>query len=137
MKIRLAFFVAAVCAAVAVVPAQAAPDSEKEGEEAGPIFVEVPPVSVPLVRGPYLHGRVFVRLSLGVDSQQAQAAVEKQLPRLESAYLDRMSALAQYHIAPDRAVEVPLVARALQQATDKILEPGMAEVLIQETAVRR
>jgi len=121
---------------LALGPLQAAP-AEEQAESQGPIFVEVPPVSVPLVRGSYMHGRVYVRLNLGVDSAEARAAVEKRLPRLEAAYLSRMSALAQYQIDPDKAVEVPILAQALQQATDRVLDPGMAEVFIQEAGVRR
>jgi len=115
--------------------AWAAPDTDKESK--GPLYVSLPPVSVPLVNGSYLSGSLFVRVDLAIETQATKARIERLLPRLEAAYLERLSLLSRSHIDTDRAVDLPLLGALLQRATDRVLEPGTARVLVQEAAVRR
>jgi len=130
--ISLTLALVVLAAAGAARAAEKAPAAETDA-----LFVAVPPLTVPLVRGSAFHGRFFVHIDLAVESEAAQARIEALQPRLEAAYLESLSLLAQYHLDPGRAVDLPLVRKLLQRTTDRVLTPGMARVLIQEAAVRR
>ena len=118
---------------LAAAPGAAAPEEESKG----PLYVSLPPISTPLISGSRLGGRVFLRVDLAIENPVARAKIEKLQPRLEAAYLERLGLLAQYGLAPDKAIDLPLLAALLQRATDRVLEPGTARVLVQEAVVRR
>jgi len=97
-----------IAVAIAIAPLAAAPAAEAEDQPSREVrFVELPPVSVPLVQGSAIQGSFFVHFNLAVETEAARDAIAKQQPRLEAAYLESLSLLAQYHLDPDRAVNLP------------------------------
>jgi len=127
----LAIAIGAIC--LPAGPAGAAPEDTARG----PLYVSLPQMSAPLISGSRLTGRLFVRIDLAIETTAGRAKVEKLQPRLEAAYLERLGLLARYGLAPDKAIDLPMLAALLQRATDRVLEPGTARVLVQEAVIRR
>ncbi|GAK34910.1 flagellar basal body-associated protein FliL [alpha proteobacterium Q-1] len=124
---------------VALAPLPAWALSEKKGEAAAaaPIYVELTPMTVPLLRDGYVSGSFHLRLNLAATDAEAKTEINRLMPRLEAAYLANLSDLSEQFIRPGESVDLDIIKMILQSTTDRLLGQGVANLLIVETSVRR
>ncbi|GER06060.1 hypothetical protein JCM17843_03700 [Kordiimonadales bacterium JCM 17843] len=120
----------------ALNPVSAGAEDVKAADIA-PIYIQFAPISVPLMQGGYVQGSFHIRVELAVTSEKNKEAVDRMMPRLESAYLMSLVDLSRYVIRADEPADLVSIGAALQQSTNDILGPEKARVLISEAAVRR
>ena len=105
-------------------------------EEAPPppepaVFVEMEPLTIPVIRGGAVAKYVLLKLSLEVEDAGAQQEVEERMPRLKDAFLRDLHAYFA-SIPLDSPLNVRTVKKRLQRVCDRTVGPGVVqEVLLQ------
>ncbi|WP_281299851.1 MULTISPECIES: hypothetical protein [unclassified Iodidimonas] len=136
--ISLSWLAMIAMAWVALAPQPAWALAEKKAEAAtAPIYVELMPMTVPLLRDGYVSGSFHLRLNLAAVDAKAKTEINRLMPRLEAAYLANLSDLSEHFIRPGESVDLDIIKTILQSTTDRLLGQGVATLLIVETAVRR
>ncbi len=104
---------------------------------AGPIYVPVDPLVVPLIRGSDVRRHLIFVVQLEVADAAAGARVREMMPRLRDAYLRALARLAdrQDDTAPP---DLERVKRGLATASGQVLgQHVVLDVLVHRSFVRR
>ncbi len=109
-------------------------DNGDLGEE---IYLMVPPVNISL----FDHGRpagiLTISVQLKVVDAKKRAEALRQMPRLSDLYLRKANRLSLEYFDINRPINVALLTRVYQQATDRLLKHGDARVLISNVVVQK
>ncbi|WP_138381027.1 hypothetical protein [Luteithermobacter gelatinilyticus] len=109
-------------------------DNGNLGEE---IYLMVPPVNISL----FDHGRpagiLTISVQLKVVDAKKRAEALRQMPRLSDLYLRKANRLSLEYFDINRPINVALLTRVYQQATDRLLKHGDARVLISNVVVQK
>lgn len=122
-----------------IAPAMAKEEAhgeKKEGEEVGPQFVPVGPLTIPIVR----NGRIFqyVRISVKLETKDAEDAqkITDRLPSLNDAYLTNL--YGAFYVGDGvqgPLVDLDKVRERLTLANKSVLPEGIVQnILIQQVS---
>lgn len=115
-----------------------AQEEKKEGEAAGPSYIEMKPLNLPIVDDQGVSQTVSVVVSLEVADAAAAAEAEKMKPRLTDAYIqDMYGALSKKTMMEGGVIQVIYLKDRLNKVTTKVLgEHKVKDVLLQIVAQR-
>ena len=112
----------------------AAEDVAEEAEEApppAPVYVDLAPLTVPVIRGGAVKRYVLLKVTLEVADEAAKATVEERMPLV----MDRCLRALHKHFASipvDAPLNVRTVKKRLRAAAGEVVAPALIEaVLIQ------
>lgn len=109
--------------------------SEKPAEEIS-VFLPVPAISVAMYnkrKNP--SGTMTVKLQLKIDDDDQRMEAEKIMPRLKNAYMQETLKLSLNFFNIDRPVNVNILSRSLQMATNHVLKHDQATLLVDDIAI--
>lgn len=92
--------------------------------------VRIDPFNVAIIQDNKVLGTLYVLVDLETGGRSKNVGVIKYRPRLRDAYLKTLSRYANNQIDPKRPVNVKLVKRLLQRATDNILGDESPDVVV-------
>jgi flagellar protein FliL len=125
---------AALLACCLAAPAGA---NEAPPSPAGPAFVTLAPIVLPVFEGDAVKRQAGVLLSLELVEGKTVADVEPQRRRLVDAFIGDLYALFEQRQDADRVIDAPLIKERLGATAARILGPGVVrEVLIQQAFER-
>lgn len=111
----------------------------KRKERRGPpIFASIGPMIVPILGAKSVEQNIMITVSLEVDDDAAREQVRQQSPRLVDAYVQTLYGGIDKGVVIDgQVLNIPALKSKLQEATDKVLGPGVVhDVLIQSVSQR-
>jgi len=112
--------------------------SEEEAPEDISEFVEIPPISVAMYnKRKRPAGTMTVLMHLKIDDTEQRAEARKVMPRLTGAYMQETLKLALNFFDINRPINVNILSRSLQNATNMVLKHDQARVLIGDVAVQK
>lgn len=98
-------------------------------------FVDLPPLTLPVVRDGDVERVVRVDLALELKSGADAPRVSADLPRLTDAFLVELYALVGHRLMEENRYDADVIKRRLQAASERVLGPGVVTaVLIQGMA---
>ena len=104
---------------------------------AGPIYVPVDPLVVPLIRGSDVRRHLIFVVQLEVADAVAGARVREMMPRLRDAYLRALARLAD-RLDDSTPPDLERVKRGLATASGQVLgQQVVLDVLVHRSFVRR
>lgn len=123
-------------------PAQANESKEPEkaeGEAAGPSFVEMKPLVLPVVDKEGVSQIISIVISLETDDPANVAQIEQMRPRLTDAYIQGMyGVLGSKEVMSDGILQVAYIKDRLHTITNKVMgENKVKDVLLQVVQQRR
>ncbi|MGH6945937.1 MAG: flagellar basal body-associated FliL family protein [Kiloniellales bacterium] len=99
------------------------------------VFVEVPPLQVPVIRENKVTDRLTLILSLEVPGEARRAAVIQALPQVYDELLTEFHALVSLRYFEDRGYDVEVLKRRFLIASERVLGPQMVTgILVQNLA---
>jgi hypothetical protein len=131
------FGLCAIASLCGPVPARAAADTKSTAESKDSPFIAIDPMPVSIIRDGAEHGMLVVEIGIDSKTMDERKVAEYQMPRLMDLYIQVLNLYAsrdlQLHYPPDAEV----IRNRLQEATDEILGPAKAVVLMRQLMVRR
>lgn len=131
---------AAIAAALAILWLAPATGQAAGGHGGGPsdrmFYERIEGLTVNVLARAQLHGQLVVNLRLESDPQGAQK-VKKYEPKLRDAYNQRLLRLGQTLLDVRRPLDLERMESTLQDATNTILGPDVATVLLTSAMVRQ
>jgi hypothetical protein len=104
---------------------------------AGPAFVKLPPLVLPIFDGAAIRGQASLILSLELVDGKPEEDVAVQQRRLVDAFLETLSLVYEERAKAERVIESATVKTRLKAAADRVLGQGVVrEVLILQAAER-
>jgi hypothetical protein len=111
-----------------------------EGEAAkpaGPTFVNLPAIVLPVFEGNEVTRQASIVLTLELAKGVSEAVVKGQEPKLVDAFVGDLYQLYEQRAAASRVIDAAEIKPRLQVAADRVLGPGVvAQVLIQQAFER-
>jgi hypothetical protein len=106
-------------------------------EEGPPVeFVELKPLTVPVVRQGIVERMVRVDVALELQASEAASKVTEALPRITDAFVVELYALLGHRLMEEENYDPVIIKRRLKGATERVVGPGLvSEVLIRGMAV--
>lgn len=101
-----------------------------EGFNANASHVRIAPFNLAIIQNNKVQGTLYVALDLKTGNRGLNAGVIRSRPKLRDAYLQTLSRYASNQIDPKKPVNVMLIKRLLQRATDRILGEPSATVVV-------
>lgn len=111
--------------------------SSKETETAAINHIVLAPMTVSVFRDSRVRGMLSLELTLEVADGPSRERVDKIMPRLRDRYITIMSRLAANRVDINRPLDLDSMTEILQSATDQMLGPQVARVLVGGAMVRR
>ena len=124
----------ALSLAFAVTGRAAGSESKDKKDEGSTRFIEVPILTVNILRSNYSRGKVEISLGLDVPNPDLFERAQESLPRLRAAYVQTLLTYM-YDLAPGTPPDIGRLTLALQRATDKALGRAGARVLLGSVVV--
>ncbi|MBV9521454.1 MAG: hypothetical protein JO010_01590 [Alphaproteobacteria bacterium] len=129
------------CALLAPPDGRAADHAKPEkGEKiviAGPTFVQIPPIVLPVVEGNRVTRTAGLVLVLELEKGRTEAELEPNRVKLRDAFITDFYSFVDQHSQAPRAIDAGAVKARLQATSDRILGPGFVhEVLVQQAFER-
>lgn len=112
-----------------------AASSEEETE--GSTFFELPSISVSVIRDARVRGIFTVSMGLEVDSLDMRLRVRKMIPRLSHEYHRVMAHFAAARLQMGKAINLDLLERLFQKATDRVLGADQARIMVTNALASR
>ena len=109
-------------------------ESKDKKDEGSTRFIEVPILTVNILRSNYSRGKVEISLGLDVPNPDLFQRAQESLPRLRAAYVQTLLTYM-YDLAPGTPPDIGRLTLALQRATDKALGRAGARVLLGSVVV--
>lgn len=129
---------AACLLALAAAPAGAASEPlQKRRPSLTPTFVQLDTIPATIIQSGRPKGLLLVDFGLDVPEGADRDRLEAELPRFLDTYVRVLTAHASLSGDVRRPPDVAVIADKLQSATDRILGPGRAKVLLLGVAIRR
>jgi flagellar basal body-associated protein FliL len=121
---------------------EAEPESEgaehHESAALGPSFIDLDPLTVPVVRDGVVERVVRIDLSLELKESMPALQAEQSAPRLTDVFVVELYALLAHRRMEEQRYDTAIIKKRLQAASDRLLGPGVvAAVLVQGMAVAR
>lgn len=119
-----------------VLTHHAASAAEQEGKAkpavpAGPVFVKLPPINVPVITGNRLAAQVGISLSLELFDGKTADDLEPKQRQLQDAFIRDLYVIFQQRTDPAHPVDGGLIKSRLKITADRVLGPGLVkDVLI-------
>lgn len=119
---------------------QMGPFAEKKKEEAvvkaappvEPKFLDMDPLVISLFDADKLAGTIQIVVKLETSSDANSILIQKQMPRLNDAFLRELHAFIPRHLRGADRLDLPVVKDRLQMVADKVLGPKIvSNVLVQ------
>ena len=119
-------------------PGIATENGQATGEgAAGPVFVQMQPIVLPIVQGDRVTRTAGVVLSLELVKGKTEADLEPKRVKLRDAFITTLYAYMDQHSEEPRAIDAEAVKRRLEQTSERVLGPGVVrQVLIQQAFER-
>lgn len=95
------------------------------------IFVNFDSISVTIISDRKVKGILMVDFQLALKETEDRDLVEKLEPRVRSELIQALTRFAAARVDVKRIVNVDLLASRMQEAVDKVLGEGLAQVLIE------
>jgi flagellar basal body-associated protein FliL len=114
-----------------------APAAGAGADAANDRYVALAPVTVSVFRDSRVRGMLSLELTLEVADGSSRERIDKIMPRLRDRYITIMSRLAANRVDIHRPLDLESVTEILQSATDQMLGPQVARVLVGGAMVRR
>lgn len=114
-------------------------EEPKKKERVGPpVYVQVGPMIVPVLGAKTVEQNIMVTVSLEVDDEPTRDKVRNENPRLVDAYVQALyGGIDKGQVIDGQVLNIPALKTKLQEATDKVLGPGIVhDVLIQSVSQR-
>lgn len=107
------------------------PAAEQAEPEAEPLYVELDPLTVPVIRGGAVAKYILLEVTLEVADPAAQELIDARMPRLKDAFLRDLHAF--FAARPlDAALNVRTVKKRLMGVSARVLGEGrVVDVLIE------
>jgi len=122
---------------LASAPIAAAHAEEAHPAPAGPVFVPIEPLVVPVFHGGDVRLHLVYVVQLEVGDAAAGARIREMMPRLRDAYLRALAGVAD-RVGGGAAPDLERIKRSLSAASDRVLGPHVVNgVLIQRSFTRR
>ncbi len=120
------------------VPDQPGEEAQHQEPGAQPIFVDLDPVTVPVIRdGRVIQHMTFV-VVLQVETEEERGLVTKSMRRLTDAYIKELHVLLARRFVWDDGDIVPLVRKRLMAASEQVMGPeAVKEVLVKGIQSRK
>lgn len=120
-----------------VLTAQAVTAAEEEGGKAkpavpaGPVFVKMPPINVPVINGNRVAAQVGISVSLELVDGKTAADLEPKQRLLQDAFIRDLYVIFQQRTDPAHPVDGGLIKSRLMMTAERVLGPGLVkDVLI-------
>lgn len=111
-------------------PAETAEDAPRQEQGAGPMFVDVDPMTVPVIR----DGRVVQHMSfvvvLQVESEEELRVVYKSMRRLTDAYIHELHVLLSRRFVWQDGDIVPVVRKRLMVASARVVGQDVVQEIL-------
>ncbi|HEY0526270.1 MAG TPA: hypothetical protein VGD08_22945 [Stellaceae bacterium] len=130
---------AAAAVLLLLLPATASPAraSSEAPPPAGPVFVKLAPIVLPVFNGESVVRQAGVVLALELEKSRTEADVAPQRPRLMNAFIGDLVELYEQRQGADRVIDAAAIKERLQKTAERVLGPGIVhEVLIQQAFER-
>lgn len=92
--------------------------------------VKIEPFNVAIIQNNRVLGTLYVSVDLETGGRSENVGVVQYRPRLRNAYLKALSRYANNQVDPKRPVNILLIKRILQRATDNILGEESPNVVV-------
>jgi flagellar FliL protein len=104
---------------------------------AGPVFVKLAPIVLPVFSGESVVRQAGLVLALELEKSRTEADIELQRPRLMNAFIGDLVALYEQRQGADRVIDPAAIKERLQGVAERVLGPGIVhQVLIQQAFER-
>jgi flagellar basal body-associated protein FliL len=135
MKAAATLLAVLVCSAMLLVRAPRA--EEAPVVPAGPVFVPVDPLVVPVFHAGDVRLHLIYVVQLEAGDAAASARIREMMPRLRDAYLRALAGIAD-RVGSGAAPDIERVKRSLAAASERVLGPRVVNgVLIERSFSRR
>ena len=112
-------------------PAEVAGQDQDRDTLPEPYYVDVDPVTVPVIRDNRVVRHMGFAITLRVDSEEELRFVYKSLPALTDAYITELHGLLARRFVWDSGDVLPVVRKRLMAASNRVVGAGVvAEILI-------
>ena len=97
-----------------------------------PLFIDVPPLNVPLFADDKVAGTVLIQLKLEAIGTANEAKINHQLPRITDAFLRELHTFIPRLLHKTRRLDVFILKKRLQMVSDRVVGKGVvSNVLVQ------
>jgi len=101
-----------------------------DGFDPNASHVRIEPFNLSIIQNNKVLGMMYVALDLETGDRSLNFGVVKHRPKLRDAYLSTLTRYGSTQMDPSKPVNVMLVKRLLQRATDNVLGESSAKVVI-------
>lgn len=107
-------------------------DSEAAAKEAfvPPIFIDLEPLTVTVIRNGQLGNQVQVNITLEVSSEEARTLVQAEMPRLRDAFIAQLHGLLPLRRGTAEGFEPEYYKPRLMQVSEQVLGPGQVQAIL-------
>jgi flagellar basal body-associated protein FliL len=110
----------------------------KQPPPAGPAFVKIPPIVVPVIEGDKVTRQVGVNLVLELVAGRSAEDIAPKQQRLHDAFISDLYGIYQAQAGSDRPVSEQVVKARFARSAARVLGPGFVkDVLIQQMFEQR
>ena len=95
-----------------------------------PVFIDIQPISLPVIEGSNVTGQVGVLLTVELVRGRAAEEVEEKQRELTDAFITELYRIYGWRSGADRVVGEALVKRHLQVTADRILGKGVVQAIL-------
>lgn len=128
-------FLRSALAAAALL--SAAPAVAADGVRLPEGFIDVAPLVVPVLDDYRMSGRLRVHFTVQSDDSAVKERFSAAKPKMVDIYVRRLTEFARLWVDPSRPVDMPRLAKALNEATEEFTPKSGAKVYILEAVVER
>lgn len=108
-----------------------------EGEGQGPIFVDMEPFVIPVIREDRVVKYLSLAVKLDINGPEAKKKVDEMMPYLRDAFLTRLHAVLSRG-DPNQTYDAEKLKRQLLAESERVLGPGLVrDVLIGSVAEKK
>ena len=137
IRLVMALLVATVIAGAAHASGTSHSAASSEADADGVTFFELPSISVSVIRDARVRGIFTVSMGLEVDSLDWRLRVRKMIPRLSHEYHTVMAQFAAARLKMGRVIDMDLLERLFQNATDRVLGADQARIMVTNALARK
>jgi hypothetical protein len=132
-----AALLAALCWLLTVSDALAADDKKAPVIQDNPIFLEVPGMTIPVIRGGRVEKYILIKVTLEMTDDNAKSLAEKSFPRLKDSFYRSLHDYFGFQRRGTMGINVRVVKARLKRAGARAIGKGqIKEVLIQRAFER-
>ena len=135
---RQALVAFSLCAVLLLAfPAHVSGQGHGGGEAEFERFITMDLVSAPIINRSRVRGRVELSLILEVLDREKAGEVQNQLPRIHASFVRVTQQYMSTITSLTQPMDLEFLIRSMQRALDQVLDPGAADVLVQQAVYKR